>query len=270
MVDDSTGPRSRATPPPWADIRGQGPAVVLLHGLADTHELWRNQIPVLTARYRTIAVDHYGHGHTPLPHQPLTIEVMADGVAALLESLRVTTAVVIGLSMGGGVAQVLSLRRPDLVRAMVLVSTGSEFPRATRERFMARAARAEREGMASVIDATIPRWFTPEYARLHPDVLAATRRTVLANDPVSFAAASRANAARDFTERLGEITCPILFVGGEQDPADAARSAAIYGERLRDLEVVMLPNASHLVPVEVPDEFNRILLRFLDRVTDRS
>ena len=71
-----------ATPPaplPWAEIRGQGPAVVLLHGLADTHDLWRNQVPVLEPRFQAIAVDHYGHGRTPLPPGPLTTERMADG-----------------------------------------------------------------------------------------------------------------------------------------------------------------------------------------------
>ena len=257
-------------PLPWAEIRGDGPAVVLLHGLADTHELWRNQVPALESRYRTIAVDHYGHGRTPLPPEPLSTAVMADGVAALIESLGVGPAIVMGLSMGGGVAQVLTLRRPDLVRALVLVSTGSEFPPAPRERFLTRADQAEREGMASIIDTTVPRWFAPAYARLHPDEIAFTERTVLANDPVAFAAASRANAARDFADRVGEIDCPVLFIGGAQDPADAARSLAIYRERLRDLQVVIFPETSHLVPVEAPDEFNRIVLAFLDGVQSRA
>jgi 3-oxoadipate enol-lactonase len=257
-------------PLPWAEIRGEGPPIVLLHGLADTHELWRNQVPVLEERYRTIAVDHYGHGHTPLPDQTLTTAVMADGVAALIESLGAAPAIVMGLSMGGGVAQMLTLRRPELVRALVLVSTGSEFPPATRERFVTRAAQAEREGMASIIETTVPRWFTPEFARLHPEEIAFTERTVLANDPVAFAAASRANAARDFADRVGEIACPVLFIGGAQDPADAARSLAIYRERLRDLEVVLFPDTSHLVPVEAPEEFNRVLLDFLARVADRG
>ncbi len=259
-----------AAAPPWAEIRGQGPAVVLLHGLADTHDLWRNQVPALEQRFLTIAVDHYGHGRTPLPPEPLTTALMADGVAALIDAQGIAPAVVVGLSMGGGVAQVLALRRPDLVRALVLVSTGSEFPPATRERFMARAAQAEREGMASVVDATVARWFTRDFARLHPDEMERTRVTVLANDPVSFAAASRANAVRDWTDRLGEIACPVLFVGGEQDPADAARSLAIYRERLGDLEVALFPDTSHLVPIEAPDRFTGVLVDFLDRVIARG
>lgn len=258
-----------AVPPPWAEVRGSGPAVVLLHGLADSHELWRNQIPVLEQRFLTIAVDQYGHGRTPLPPDTLTTDVMADGVAALIDALAAAPAVVVGLSMGGGVAQVLALRRPDLVQALVLVSTGSEFPAATRERFVAWAAQAEREGMAAVVDATVPRWFTPDFARLHPEEIERTRATVLANDPVSFAAASRANADRDWSDRLGEIACPVLFVGGEQDPADPARSLAIYRERLGDLAVVLFPDTSHLVPVEAAERFTTVLVDFLDRVIGR-
>jgi 3-oxoadipate enol-lactonase len=251
---------------PWAEIRGSGPTVVLLHGLADSHELWRQQVPVLEHRFRTIAVDHYGHGGTPLPPGRLTTAVMADGMAALIEAQDAAPAVAVGLSMGGGVAQVLALRRPDLVRALVLVSTGSEFPPATRDRFLARAAKAEREGMASVVDATVSRWFTPEFTRRRPDEVERTRATVLANDPGAFAAASHANADRDWTDRLGEIACPVMFIGGEQDPADADRSLAIYRERLPDLTVALVPDSSHLVPVEAPDAFNTILLEFLDHV----
>lgn len=72
-------PQRPPVPLPWAEIRGRGPAVVLLHGLADSHELWRNQIPVLEHRFRTMAVDHYGHGRSPLPPERLTTAVMADG-----------------------------------------------------------------------------------------------------------------------------------------------------------------------------------------------
>jgi 3-oxoadipate enol-lactonase len=251
---------------PWAEVRGDGPPLVLLHGLADTHELWRHQVPILSTRYTTIAVDHFGHGRSPLPPGPLNTPVMADGIATLLDRLGLGPAVVVGLSMGGGVAQVLALRRPDLVRALVLVSTSSDFPPATRERFVARAAVAEREGMAAVVDTTVPRWFTEAYMAAHPDEVALTRETVLANDPVAFAAASRANAVRDWSDRLGEIRCPVLFIGGDGDPADARRSAATYRDRLPDVRIEIVDGVSHLVPVESPERFNRLLLGFLDEL----
>jgi pimeloyl-ACP methyl ester carboxylesterase len=259
-------PLPAGTPVPelWFEDHGTGPAVVLLHGLADTHDLWRYQVPVLSERYRVITVDHYGHGRTPPWPGELTTAIMADGVARLIARLGIAPATVVGLSMGGGVAQVLALRAPRLVRALVLVSTGSEFSPATRERFHRRADQAEREGMSAVLDTTVPRWFTERFMTAHPDEVAHTRRTVLANDPAAFAAASRANAMRGWTERLGEIDCPLLFIGGAADPADAAASGARYREALPRATVQVWPGLSHLVPVEAPARFNEALLAFLD------
>lgn len=253
-------------PVPWAEIRGSGRPIVLLHGLADTHDLWRHQATLLARSWTTIAVDHLGHGRTRLPHGPLTTATMADAVAALLDRLALGPAVIVGLSMGGGVAQVLALRRPDLVRALVLVSTSSEFPAITRAQFRSRAALAERQGMAAVLESTIPRWFTPEFMASDPDEVARTERTVLANDPAAFAAASLANAERDWSGRLGQIGCPVLFIGGDRDPADAGRAAATFQRNLPDVRIEIVAGVSHLVPVEAPDRFASLLLAFLDEI----
>jgi 3-oxoadipate enol-lactonase len=261
------GSRAPALPPLWAEVTGSGPLVVLLHGLADTHGLWQHVAPVLAGRYTVAAVDHYAHGRSPMPPGELTTETMADAVADLIERLgRGAPAVVIGLSMGGGVAQVLALRRPELVRALGLVSTSSEFKPDNKTRFLNRADKAEREGMAAVIEETVPRWFTPEWPAAHPEAYAQVVQTVLANPPARFAAASRANAERGWSDRLGEIRCPVLFVGGELDPMGIHRVAGIYRERLPNARIEIVPAVSHLIPIQKPDELNAILLNWLGDV----
>jgi 3-oxoadipate enol-lactonase len=245
---------------------GDGPLVLLLHGLSDTHGLWKHVAPALaTAGYSVVAIDHYAHGRSPMPESPLTTEVMADGVAQLIEQLG-GPAVVIGLSMGGGVAQVLTLRRPALVRALGLVSTSSEFKPENRERFRRRGEKAIREGMAAIIEETVPRWFTPEWPAAHPDEYAEIVATVLANPPDRFAAASRANAERGWTDRLGEIRCPVLFVGGEQDPMGIERVAKVYRDHIPGVRTVIVPAVSHLIPIQKPDALNAILLQWLVEV----
>jgi 3-oxoadipate enol-lactonase len=251
----------------WHTDEGEGPPVVLMHGLGDSHGLWRYQVPVLRERFRTIAVDLPGHGQSELPAGKLTIDGMAQSVLALCDTLALEHPVFVGLSMGGGVAQSIAVTEPDRPSALVLVSTSSEFPPATRERFRSRADVAEREGMLAVIEETVPRWFTPEYREEHPEEVELTRRTVLATDPAAFAAASRANAERDFVHRLAEIRCPVLYVGGDQDSADPGRSVPIYRSHVRQVEIEMIAGVSHLLPVEASETFNRILLAFLERVT---
>jgi 3-oxoadipate enol-lactonase len=245
---------------------GSGAPIVLLHGLGDDHALWRHQVGPLAKRRRVVTPDLRGHGRSPIGMTPFSLEEMADDVRVMIERLDLDRPVVAGLSMGGGIAQALAIRHPKLVRALVLVSTSSEFRDETRLRFLDRAARAEREGIEAVIDATVPRWFTAEFVTRAPEEVAHTTRTVAAMDPAAFAAASRANAVRNLTARLGEIACPVLFIGGALDPADPHRSLEIYRRELRHLTATIVPDASHLVPVEQPAAFNAILLRFLDEV----
>lgn len=237
--------------------------VVLLHGLGDSGDLWRHQRAALAERYDVVAVDLPGHGASPPIAGRTNLEEMARSVAATADELGLVRPVFVGLSMGGGVAQTLAVTRPDLVRALALVSTSSEFRSATRERFLARADRAEREGMAAVVDETVPRWFTPTFGTEHPDEVERTRATVLATDPASFAAASRANAERNLTARLRSIACPVLFVAGDRDPADPERALRIYRREIPTLRWHLLPDASHLVPVERPAAFTHILTTFL-------
>lgn len=251
----------------WVDRGGDGPPVVLLHGLADDHRLWRHVVPRLRSRFETIAVDLPGHGRSaPIP-AGATIEWFADEVLGLIDGLGLSTPIVAGLSMGGGVAQYVALAAPGRLGGLVLVSTSPVFPDSTRRRFLDRAAVAEREGMAAVVDVTVSRWFTPAFMASHRDEVALTRATVLATDPVCFARASRANAARDCVDRLASIDRPVLFVGGLDDPADPRRAVAIYRQEIRDLTVELLPGVSHLVPVEAAGRFGTIVEAFLDRIT---
>jgi 3-oxoadipate enol-lactonase len=247
----------------WYRQEGEGLPVVLLHGLADTHDLWRHQLGELAASYRVIAFDLRGHGRSPISGGAFTLSDLAEDVRFAMDELGVGRAVIVGLSMGGGVAQTLAIEHPDLVIGLGLVSTSSEFSDETRDRLVSRAAVAERDGMEAIVDATVPRWFTPRFTEFHPDEVELTRRSVLAMDPAAFAAASRANSVRDLTARLGRIRCPVLFVGGSDDPARPQRALDIYRRTLPDLRAEIVKETSHLVPVEAPDRFNLILLTFL-------
>jgi 3-oxoadipate enol-lactonase len=250
--------------------RGGLRSVVFLHGLGDDRSLWRHQLAPVSERYNTIAVDLRGHGASAPSSAPFTVEDMAADVEALVRRLNLPRPVIVGLSMGGGVAQALAIHKPTLLAGLVLVSTSSHFPEATRDRMLRRADHAEHAGMAAVIDETVPRWFTPGFSERRPDDVARTRQTVLGISPSAFAAASRANAARDHTASLHRITCPVLFIGGLEDPADPARALRAYRQHLVDLRVELLPDASHLVPIEAPQQFTAILLRFLDECEHQS
>jgi 3-oxoadipate enol-lactonase len=245
---------------------GEGAPVLLVHGLSDDHGLWRYQVPALAERYRVITLDVRGHGRSDKPSVPWDVPTLAGDLVALLDELQLDSAVLVGLSMGGGISQTAAIRHPERVRALALLSTSSSFPEATRERFRWRAEVAEREGLEPLVDSMVERWFTPEFRAAHPDQVERARATVLANDPPAFAAACRANAARDWTGELDRIACPVLVLAGAQDPGEATRSAEVFGGRLRDVEVHVIDGTSHLLPIEQPERVNQLLLRFLERL----
>jgi 3-oxoadipate enol-lactonase len=250
------------------EVHGTGKAVVFIHDRAGSLEVWRAQVPALAGNNTVVLFDSRGVGrsHWGGVDPDYSTELLADDVVGLLDVLGIEQATLVGLSMGGGVAQMCALRHPERVAALVLVSTSPQFSESTRARMRAEADEIERAGIRRAVAETMTsRWFSQSFAEAHPEAVAAVCQGVLRCAPDVLAARSRANAERDFTARLPEITCPVLFVAGAQDPMGPTTHADTYSAGLLDLEVHLIEGSSHLVPVEAAEEFNRVLADFLIR-----
>jgi 3-oxoadipate enol-lactonase len=251
-------------------ITGVGPTVVLLHGLADTQALWRYVAPRLARRFRVVTMDTRGHGASTSGTPGWDMSTLVDDVLAVAEAARAERFAIAGLSMGGGIATGVTLAAPERVWLLGLVSTSAAFQPDNQRRFRDRADKAVAEGMASVVDATVPRLLTPAFRAAHPDVVEDGYRIALAMDPRAFAAASRVNAARDWTARLAEIRCPVIYLAGREDVGDVDGNLAVYRAALPRLEAHVLDGAAHLVPVERPLCCTRLLRDALERAAPRS
>jgi 3-oxoadipate enol-lactonase len=248
----------------YDDSGGSGAALVLLHGFPFDRSMWRGQAEELGGEFRVVAPDLRGSGETPLG-DTLTIEGMAEDVAALLDELNLGRVVVGGLSMGGYVAFELYRKFSGRVRALVLADTRPQADtvegRRAREE---NAQRALKEGMAPIVESMLPKLLSAEARERGGEVLEHVRALMLGMTPEGAAAALCAMAVRrDQTNLLPSINVPSLIVVGSQDaitpPADAeAMSAQIEGSRL-----VVIEGAGHLSNVEQPEQFNRALVEFL-------
>ncbi|HLH62615.1 MAG TPA: alpha/beta hydrolase [Ktedonobacteraceae bacterium] len=107
----------------YYEIHGAGEPLVLIAGLNSDHAMYRGVLPQLAAKYRVIAFDNRGVGQTDKPDIPYSIEMMANDTAGLLQALDITRAHILGTSMGGRIAVALTLKHPDLVKSLILVST---------------------------------------------------------------------------------------------------------------------------------------------------
>lgn len=247
----------------WVKRDGQGPPIVFLHGLGDDHRLWRYVVPRLRDQFETIVVDLPGHGQSQSIPDDAPIEWFGEEIVTLMDNLGVSDPVLVGLSMGGGIAQAAAISAPGRLRGLVLVSTSPVFDPPTRQRLLDRAVLARQGGMAPLVDMAMTRWFTPGFVTADPAKVADTRSAVLATEPNNFARASQANANRDLVPGLASIECPVLFVAGEDDPADPSQADRLYRKHITNLRVAMLDNASHLLPVEAPDRFVATLESFM-------
>ncbi|MDN5861203.1 MAG: alpha/beta fold hydrolase, partial [Pseudonocardia sp.] len=152
------------------------PVLVLSGSLGSTVEMWRPQVAALAGRFRIVRFDHRGHGRSPVPQGPYRIADLAGDALALLDRLGLGRVAWCGLSMGGMVGMYLGSEAPQRLTSLVLCCTTAHFPDPApwRERIASVAA----GGTDSIADAVVARWFTPDWAAAHPDVVAECRGMV--------------------------------------------------------------------------------------------
>lgn len=239
-----------------------GRAMVLLHSLALDRSVWDALIDHLPADLTIIAPDLRGHGASPADDS-FTIEDMADDVAATIAELGYPRASVVGMSMGGCVAQAMAVRHPERVTGLGLIDTtawyGPDAPKAWQER----AEKARANGMRSLSQFQLDRWFGEQFLRAHPEVGQRLLEVFSRNDLDSYVASCRAMGAFDLREAIGDIAVPTVIIVGEDDPATPPAHAEVIHERIPGSSLHVLPHAKHLTAVEQPAEVAALLAPLL-------
>ena len=246
------------------EIDGEGPTVLLLHPVGLDSACWGAQVAALAPRFRVLRVDLRGHGRSDTPPPPYSLSDFGADVHTLLRQLRVAPAHVVGLSLGGMVAQVLALEHPEDVRSLVLADTNSTLGPEVRRAMVERGEAARRDGMTSILDSTLSRWFTPSF--MESEIVAETRKRLLADDVEGWAAAWRAISELDTEPRLSEIRVPTLVIIGENDLSVPVSRARAMADRIPGAAFHVVPGAPHMAPLERPDLFNPPLLAFLGNI----
>jgi 3-oxoadipate enol-lactonase len=249
-------------PAPVLHSTGEGPAVLLLHPLGVDRSFWDGVVPALGG-FEVLTYDFPGHGQTAVPAEPYTVEDLADQARALLAEDGYTHVDVVGVSLGGLVAQRLAADFPDLVRRLVVVDAVAVYPEALREMWRERAARTPVEGLEPFVGPTLALWFTADRLTQGGPVVEQVRRTFVAGDPRGYALACRALEEADINGALDRITAPTLVVCGDDDAPPFVSAAAALAERLPDARLVWLSPARHGAVLEQPEQFRDALLAFL-------
>ncbi len=246
---------------------GPGPVVVLLHGFPLDHTMWDAQRGRIGSVYRVLCPDLRGHGQSPLGDDGASVDAMADDVLETLDHLGLSGPVVLGgLSMGGYVALSIAARHPERLRGLMLINTRSaaDTPETARVR----------EGLAQIVESSgqvdpvvgtmLPKLLAPGTAAARPDLAQATSAVMKATAPASVAACLRGLATRpDRTADLSGITLPTLVIAGEHDQLIPRSESEQMARALPHGELVVIPDAGHLAPLENPEATNAAILKYL-------
>lgn len=240
------------------DRTGGSPPIVLLHSLALDRSIWAPLTAQISGDHALISFDLRGHGRSR-SETSFSIEDMADDVAETLAALGHDQAIVVGLSMGGCVAQALAVRQSELVRGLGLVDTTAWYGPDAPVKWAHRAEKARQQGMESLSEFQLDRWFSSAFIEANRELTEHLLAVFADNDIASYAAACRALGDFDARDQLNTIAIPTVVIVGELDPATTPQHAADIASRITGSTLHILSGAKHLTPVEHPGEVARLL-----------
>ena len=230
----------------YYEVYGEGEPLVLLHGGLATAESWAMQVPALAERYRVYVPERRGHGRTPDVEGPITYEMMAADTAAFLDAAGTGAAHLVGWSDGAVVGMLVALRRPKLVRKLVVIG----------QYFNADGEVPEFRAMIDYWDSNLPEELHEVYDRVSPDgpehfpvVLEKMMRMWREEPDIALL-------------ELAGVRAPALVMQGDDDIVKVEHSAAVSAT-LPDAQLAVIPGTSHMAPLEKPDLVNRLILGFL-------
>jgi len=236
------------------------PALFLSHSLGQDHGMWDLQAEWFAPHFRVVRYDTRGHGVSGAPAGNYSVADLGQDALRLADALGIDRFAFCGLSLGGMIAQWLAINAPSRVTAVVIANSSA---RPEAERMEARRRTALAEGMTVLVDAVMQRFFSPRALASDSPLVAQSRRTLLATDPVGYAGGCAAVRDMNLLADLGRINCPTLVIDGDLDvslPWHGHGDALAGG--IPGAAVAHLP-AGHLSNLERPRAFTAAVLQFL-------
>ena len=246
-------------------VEGDGPPVFMIHGIGASRRSWDGLVRHLGREYRCIGYDLRGHGSSPKPRPPYSLDELVGDLEALRVELSIERAHFIGHSLGGMIAPAYARTHPQRVLSLGLLSTAAGRTAEDSAKVKGVVAAMRQKGIAPVLETLRDRWFTPEFAAARPDVIDARMKQVIGTDSDVFLDVFRIYAETEMAPWLHEVSAPSLVLTGEFDGGCPPRLNQFIAQALPRSELVILPRFRHAILLEAADEVAAPVLDFLRR-----
>jgi len=227
------------------------PALLFANSLGSDLRIWDGVAERLAGRYHLICYDLRGHGLSEAPGQPYSAADLAGDVVAILDRFNIQQAIVCGVSVGGLIAQAVALQYPDRVRSLVLCDTGAKI--ATAEAWQQRIDKVRADGVDSLVQMTMERWFSAGFRARRPADVRGYSLMLRQSSAEGYMGTCAALRDTDFRSAVAQIKQPTLVLCGAEDiatPPDMGRELAGL---IPGAQFSLIEKAAHLPCIEQPD-----------------
>lgn len=242
-----------------------GPALLFSNSLGTDLRIWDAVVDALSDRWRCVRMDKRGHGLSALGDAPITIERYAADALGVLDSLGVSRAVMVGVSIGGMITQATYLARPAIFAGLMMCDTAAKIGAA--DLWQQRIDMVRMDGLGAMADTILERWFAPAFRRDRPVDLAGYRQMLIRTPTEGYAAACAALRDADYTAEVTAIKVPCVVLCGADDGATTPAVVSAFADSLPEARYVELPNVGHLPSIEAPDALVSELKSLLKEVS---
>jgi 3-oxoadipate enol-lactonase len=245
-------------------VEGTGPWVTLVTGIANDLTMWDGQLPALKGDFRILRYDLRGHGGTPPTPGDYSIGLLVSDLKDLLDTVKVGKTHLVGLGLGGALAQAFAIEHPGRVERLMPCCCRARMVPDFAALWHKLRETVRKNGLETIVEPTVQRWFSEDFKAAHPEVLEKIRKMIRGTTLEGYLGVTAAFLGLDVEDRLGEIKAPTLYVSGAEDklggPPELMKnlSSKVMGARH-----VSVPGAAHIANIQNPEGFNRVLADFL-------
>ncbi len=243
------------------DGPAEGPFVVFSNSIGTDFRIWDRVVPLLAPRYRLLRYDSRGHGLSSAPPGPYTIDDHVGDLLGLLNRLDISRAAMVGLSVGGLIAQGAAAARPALFQGLVLCDTAPRI--GSLEMWRQRMDAIEAQGLAGIADAIMERWFSKTFRGAHPEELSAWRAMLTRTPQEGYLGTCAALRDTDLSDSTAQLRLPTLWLCGSEDGATPPELVRAGANSLANSQFALIDGAGHLPCIEEPEAVTEEILAFL-------